>query len=131
MEEELLRSFDREVVARGYANRSEAIRDLIRERLIRDKWRRGGRVVGVIALVYDHRVRGLEERITDIQHHFSGEVISSMHVHLDSDHCLEVIAVRGEARRIRELTLRLLGLKGVKHGDLIATAGVEEGKGTP
>ncbi|HAF70472.1 MAG: Putative nickel-responsive regulator [Acetothermia bacterium 64_32] len=121
MDEELLARFDELIVRQGYANRSEAIRDLVRERLVRQEWRAGEEVVGVITLVYDHHVRNLEERITDIQHEQFHKVISTMHIHLDHDHCLEVIAVKGKGAEIAELASKLIGLKGVRHGRLTAT----------
>ncbi len=121
MDEELLARFDADIVRRGYANRSEAIRDLIRERLVREEWRAGEEVVGVITLVYDHHVRNLEARITDIQHDHHHRVISTMHIHLDRDNCLEIIAVRGKGAEIAELAAKLIGLKGVRHGRLTAT----------
>ncbi|HIE48436.1 TPA: nickel-responsive transcriptional regulator NikR [Candidatus Bipolaricaulota bacterium] len=121
IEQELLARFDREVVARGYVNRSEAIRDLIRERLVQEEWRGGEEVVGVITLVYDHHVRGIEARLTEIQHQHHPQVLSTMHVHLDHDNCLEVVAVKGEGERIAELAAKLIGIKGVRHGRLTAT----------
>jgi len=121
MDEELLARFDVEVVRQGYANRSEAIRDLIRERLVREEWHAGEEVVGVITLVYDHHVRNLEARITDIQHGHHHRVISTMHIHLDHDNCLEIIAVKGKGAEIAELASKLIGLKGVRHGRLTAT----------
>jgi len=121
IDEELLSRFDEEIVRRGYANRSEAIRDLIRERLVREEWRAGQEVVGVITLVYDHHVRELEAKITDIQHDHHGKVLSAMHIHLDHDNCLEIIAVKGEGAEIAELAAKLIGLKGVRHGRLTAT----------
>jgi CopG family nickel-responsive transcriptional regulator len=121
IDEELLSRFDEEIVRRGYANRSEAIRDLIRERLVREEWRAGQEVVGVITLVYDHHVRELESKITDIQHDHHSKVLSAMHIHLDHDNCLEIIAVKGEGAEIAELAAKLIGLKGVRHGRLTAT----------
>ncbi|RLE30978.1 nickel-responsive transcriptional regulator NikR [Candidatus Acetothermia bacterium] len=121
IDEGLLARFDREVVRRGYANRSEAIRDLIRERLVQEEWRRGEEVVGVITLVYDHHVRDIEARLTGIQHEHHREVLSTLHVHLDHERCLEVVAVKGEGGRIAELAAKLIGLRGVRHGRLTAT----------
>lgn len=121
IDHELLSRFDREVVAGAYSSRSEAIRDLIRERLVQGEWRTGEEVVGVITLVYDHHVREIESKLTDIQHQHHREVLSTMHVHLDHDHCLEVVAVKGRGREIAELAARLIGLKGVRHGRLTAT----------
>lgn len=122
MDEGLLARFDREVVGRGHASRSEAIRNLIRERLVRAEWQAGEEVVGVILLVYDRRVRDLEAKLTDIQHEHHGQILSTMHIHLDFDHCLEVIAVRGSGEALEGLATELTGLRGVRHGRLAATA---------
>ncbi len=99
VEEDLLRRFDRLVQEHGYANRSEALRDLMRARLIAEEWEAGAEVVGAIVLVYDHEVRDLEARLTDIAHDHAAEIISTLHVHLDARHCLEVMAVRGDPGR--------------------------------
>jgi len=122
IDEDLVRSFDELSEQMGYTNRSEAIRDAIRERLIRREWESGEEVAGVITLLYDHHKSGLSEMLTEIQHHALGEVISTTHVHVDHDNCLEFIAVKGEARKIERLAGRLISLKGVKHGALTGTS---------
>lgn len=122
IDESLVRAFDALSEEMGYANRSEAIRDAIRERLVRREWEAGDEVAGVITLLYDHHKPGLSEMLTEIQHHALDEVISTTHVHVDHDHCLEFIAVKGEARRIERLAGRLISLKGVKHGALTGTS---------
>jgi len=125
--EELLAAFDGLIDRKGYASRSEAIRDLIRDYLAGEAWRTGaGRAVGTVTLVYDHRVGDLQEKLTDIQHQKTQLVISSLHVHLDRHHCLEVLVVRGNARRIRKLADRLIGARGVKHGKLTLVAAGKE-----
>lgn len=115
----LLDRFDRLIAARGFRNRSEALRDLIRERLVEEDWATNADVVGTITLVYDHHVRELAERLTNLQHHHHRNVLSSLHVHLDAANCVEVVVVRGAADAIRGLASHLIGAKGVKHGKLV------------
>jgi len=122
IDEPLLAAFDALIRERGYENRSEAIRDAIRHQLIQREWEAGEEVAGVITLLYDHHRSGLSERLTEIQHHALGQVLSTTHVHLDPTNCLEFIAVRGEARAIEALADRMTSLKGVKHGELAATS---------
>ncbi len=122
MDEELIAAFDRLVRKRGYANRSEAIRDAIRAQLVRQEWEGGEEVMGVITLLYEHTHPGLSERLTEVQHHALLQVISTTHVHLDHDNCLEFVAVRGKAERVQKLADALISLKGVKHGELAATS---------
>jgi CopG family transcriptional regulator, nickel-responsive regulator len=126
MEDELLARFDELIESRGFENRSEALRDLVRRELDREAWESGGRVVATVTLVYDHHVRELTERLTEIQHDFGSRIISTLHVHLDHDHCMEVIAARGPAPEIKKLSERLLGAKGVLSGDVTASAIPEE-----
>lgn len=122
---DLLGQFDALTAKRGYGSRSEAFRDLIRDALVQDRWSAGtGLVVGVITLVYDHHVRLLSEKLTAIQHEFHHAMLSTLHVHLDHDHCLEVIVVRGRADQVRQVADALTSMKGVKHGQLtVTTAG--------
>lgn len=122
MDRELLGRFDDLIEGRGFANRSEALRDLVRRELDRDAWESGGRVVATVTLVYDHHVRELTERLTEIQHDFGARIVSTLHIHLDHDHCMEVIAARGPAAEIKRLAERLLGAKGVLSGDVTAAA---------
>lgn len=123
MERALSERFDRLVKSKGYANRSEAIRDLIRDRLVEEEWEAGNEVaVGVVTLLYDHRQRELSRKLTHSQHDHHDTTISSLHVHLDSANCLEVIVIRGRANTIRRLADRLIGTKGVKHGKLVMTS---------
>jgi len=119
----LSRRFDGLIKAKGYANRSEAIRDLIRDRLVEEQWQAGDEVtIGVVTLLYDHRQRELSRKLTHCQHDHHAQTISSLHVHLDSSNCLEVIVIRAPARVIRRLADRLIGTKGVKHGKLTTTS---------
>ena len=120
MEKDLLRRFDQVITRRGYENRSEALRDLVRRELDRDAWQSGKPTVATITLVYDHHVRELTERLTEIQHDHGDYIVSSLHVHLDHHHCMEVIAARGPARALKAMADRLLGAKGVLSGDVVA-----------
>ncbi|HEC93404.1 MAG TPA: nickel-responsive transcriptional regulator NikR [Candidatus Atribacteria bacterium] len=126
LEKELLEKFDRLIKDKKYPNRSEAIRDLIRENLVKREWVEGKDVAGAITLVFDHHKRELVNTLTDIQHDFHKLIISSQHIHLDHDNCLEIIVVRGKPRDARELADKLRATKGVKYGALsIATTGKE------
>ena len=114
LEKSLIDAFDKHIDAKHYRNRSEAIRDLIREELTRKKLADGAVVAGAIVMTYDHHKRELVTRLLDIQHDFQSLIISTQHVHLDHHHCLEVIAVRGSGRDIDELGSSLKSLVGVK-----------------
>jgi CopG family nickel-responsive transcriptional regulator len=113
---DLLDRFDALVAERGYASRSEAFRDLIRSSLVEDEWRKGTEVAGAITLVYDHHKKDLVGRLTDIQHDAHDLIVSTQHIHLDHDHCLEIIAVRGHAAEVRRLADALRSVKGVLQG---------------
>jgi CopG family nickel-responsive transcriptional regulator len=123
----LLDRFDRLIAGRGYTNRSEAFRDMIREELVEQSWESPeSHVVGTVTLVYDHHARLLGEKLTGIQHEYHRSVLSTLHVHLDHDLCLEVIVIRGRAGAVRALADTLISTKGVKHGRLtLTTAGAE------
>ncbi len=124
LESALLEAFDRHISGKGYATRSEAIRDLIRDLLVRDKARKAeGEQVAVVTLVYDHHARELAARLIDKQHHHHELVISSMHVHLGERHCLEVSILRGPGREVTHLGDELLATKGVLHGEITFTSG--------
>jgi CopG family transcriptional regulator, nickel-responsive regulator len=126
LETALLEAFDRTNAAKGYATRSEAVRDLIRDRLIREETAgpHGGvsERVAVVTLVYDHHARDLATRLIDKQHHHHELVISTMHVHLGERHCLEVTVLRGPADAVRHLGEELISVKGVLHGDVTYTS---------
>jgi CopG family transcriptional regulator, nickel-responsive regulator len=124
---ELLNKFDRLIAKRGYTNRSEAFRDLIRDELVGQTWESPeSQVVGTVTLVYDHHVRMLNEKLTGIQHDFHHSILSALHVHLDHDNCLEVLVVRGKSGVVRKVADALISTKGVKHGTLtITTSGAE------
>jgi CopG family transcriptional regulator, nickel-responsive regulator len=122
LEEDLLKKFDRHLRKHKYSNRSEAIRDLIRRSLVKQEWDADDEVVGVINLVYNHHQRQLQDRITQVQHEFHHHVVSTTHVHLDHDNCLEVIIARGQAGQIQSLADQLIALRGVKNGSLSAAS---------
>lgn len=126
IDENLLEEFDELVEGKGYGSRSEAIRDLIREELIKKEWSEDEEVVGVITLLYDHHAHGLSDKLTELQHDSYHLVISTTHVHLDHDNCLEFMAVKGKGSEVKDLTYKLTSLKGVKHGKLTGTSTGEE-----
>lgn len=115
LDRELIEAFDRHIKAQGYQSRSEALRDLIREELLRKTSSEGGMVAGAIVMTYDHHKRELVNRLLDLQHDYHHLVISTQHVHLDHGSCLEVIAVKGNALEIEQLSSALKVLVGVKH----------------
>ena len=122
LDQDLLASLDRLVASRRYANRSEAIRDLIRARLVEGEWKGNRSVIGTITLLYDHHVRDLPHKLTHMQHDSKARVISTMHVHLDHHNCLEVVVVKGRSREVAELADALISVRGVRHGELTATS---------
>ena len=124
LEENLLEIFDNLIAAKGYATRSEAIRDLIRDRLIREDARnQQGEQVAVLTLVYDHHARELATKLIDKQHHHHDLVVSTLHVHLGERHCLEVSILRGSGHEVMHLGDDLLATKGVLHGEITFTSG--------
>ena len=127
IDSDLLKKFDKLIAGRGYTNRSEAFRDLIRDELVEQAWERpDSNVVGTVMLVYDHHVRLLNEKLTDLQHSHFQHILSTMHVHLDHDNCLEVLVVKGRANVVKKIADALISTKGVKHGRLtVSTTGAE------
>lgn len=120
--EGLLERFDRLIRDKGYANRSEAIRDLIRDSLVREETTDlDAECVGIITLVYSHHTGDLPERLTELQHGFYSSILSTLHIHLDEENCLEVIVIKGGGRDIKTISDRLIATKGVKHGRLVLT----------
>jgi CopG family nickel-responsive transcriptional regulator len=127
IDEDLLKRFDALISRRGYTNRSEAFRDLIRDELVENTWKSpDSQVVGTLTLVYNHHVRQLTEKLTDMQHDFHHHILSTLHVHLDHDHCLEVLVLRGKASSVQKFADTLIATKGVKHGRLTMTASGQE-----
>jgi len=118
LSKELLEKFDKLIKDRNYTNRSEAFRDLIRQEFIKKEWQEGEDIAGAITLIYDHHRKDLLNKITDIQHNFQKVIISTQHIHLDHDNCLEIIAVRGNPAEVQRLADTLKSIKGVKHGTL-------------
>ena len=117
----LLEHFDHHLDERGISNRSEAIRDLIRDHLVEVELAADVEAMGTVTIVYDHHTRQLERDLTALQHDHGHHVVSSMHIHVDEHHCLEVIVLRGRIGELRLLADRLIGAKGVLHGKLVAT----------
>jgi CopG family nickel-responsive transcriptional regulator len=123
LEADLLKRFDRFIRSEGYENRSEAVRDLIRDRLNDASLESGETpVVGAVTLIYDHHSRLLPDKLMQLQHQFHEVIISTVHSHLDHDMCLEVVVVKGALDQVQELGSRLIGLKGVQHGKLVMSA---------
>ena len=122
LDEELLEPFDALCAVKGYSNRSEAIRDLIRKALVAEEWQQAdGQGAGTLTLVYDHHKNDLARRLTQMQHDEHDIIIATLHVHLDHHNCLEVLILKGEAARVRALADKLLSCKGVKHGTFSGT----------
>lgn len=122
LEEQLLEQFDTFIRGRGYVNRSEAVRDLIRKEFVSEQWELDGDVAGVVTLVYNHHQSQLQETLTAIQHEYYILITSTTHVHMDHHNCLEVIIVKGRASLIRELAEKMIALRGVKNGHLTMTS---------
>lgn len=121
LDDRLLKAFDRHIERRKYTNRSEAVRDLIRDNLVGEEWDHDGETVGTVTFVYDHHVPDLTRKLTHIQHGFQGHIMAGMHVHLDHDHCLEVLVIKGKGSAIKKVADALVSVKGVKHGKLTMT----------
>ena len=122
LDSDLLRRFDHFISRLGYTNRSEAFRDLIRDRLVREQIASPrATVVGTVTLIYDHHSHGVTEKLTQIQHEHHELVVSTSHAHLDHDSCLEVLIVHGKSGEVEAFAGRLIGLKGVQHGRLVMT----------
>jgi len=122
IDSQLIKKFDSLINRKGYATRSEAIRDMIRDTLVEEEWEAGAQeTVGTITIVYNHHTRELEHALTDMQHKSFHQIISTLHVHLDAHNCLEVLVVKGKGQEIRKIADRLIGTKGVKHGKLTMT----------
>jgi len=118
-----LERFDEILEERGYANRSEGIRDLIRNFIVASEWEREeSEAVGSLTLLYDHDVRGVSDKLVELQHTHHTSILSSMHVHLDEHNCLEVLIIRGKAKEIKKISDALIASRGVKHGKLVMTS---------
>jgi CopG family nickel-responsive transcriptional regulator len=122
LEDSLLDKFDRLIKIKGYATRSEALRDLIRKELVKKEWEEDQEVAGTITFIYDHHTRGLSSQLTDLQHNHQDTIISTQHIHLDHHNCLEIVAVKGKASEVQKLANELRSVKGVRHGALSMTS---------
>lgn len=119
IETDLLEKFDKWMTAHGYTNRSKAVRDIIRNALVAEEWARpGAEVIATVSIIYDHGARTLSKKLAGIQHEDHHAVLCSQHVHLDAERCLEVILLRGSARRLRRLTDAIIATRGVVAGKL-------------
>jgi len=121
LERELLKRFDAAINRKGYQNRSEAIRDLIREHLVEEAADENKVIVGTLTMVYDHHQPNLSAKLIEAQHEAASKVLAATHVHLDHHHCLEVVILKGRSREVKSLADRILSLRGVKHGQLTVT----------
>lgn len=122
IDSDLLVRFDRSIRLRGYTNRSEAFRDLIRDRLVAEQTALPNAiVVGTVTLIYDHHSHGVSEKLTEMQHAHHQLIVSTSHAHLDHDSCLEVLIVHGPSAHVEQFADRIIGLKGVQHGRLVMT----------
>jgi len=117
MEEDLLDKFGKYMKRKGYSNRSEALRDLVREKLIQEEWEGGeAESIGTVCIIYDHESRELSRKLTSAQHEKLGHVVAALHIHVDQHHCLETLVLRGRGREVRKLADGLISTKGVKFG---------------
>jgi CopG family transcriptional regulator, nickel-responsive regulator len=119
LEEGLLKNLDNLVVKHRFPNRSQAIRFLINQHIVEEKWKEDEDVAGALVLIYDHHKRDLQKQMTNIQHDYHCLILSSQHVHLDHHNCLETITLKGKAGKLLKLTDKLKAIKGIKHGDLV------------
>lgn len=127
LDKELLGRFDRYIRQKKYTNRSKAISDLLRQEIVGQEWQEDREIAGAITIIYDHHKRELLDKLTDIQHDFQKVIISTQHVHLDHNNCLEIIAVKGNAKEVQRLADTLKAVKGIKHGTLsMSTTGKED-----
>jgi CopG family nickel-responsive transcriptional regulator len=127
LDSELLKRFDRSIQQRGYTNRSEAFRDLIRDRLVTEQTAAPeATVVGTVTLIFDHHAHGVTEKLTEAQHAHHELVVSTSHAHLDHNSCLEVLIVHGKSAQVAQFADMLIGLKGVQHGRLVMTVPAHE-----
>ena len=124
---QLLKKFDAFVKQRGYANRSEAFRALLKKELVEEEWQEEGKeTVGVLTIVYDHHMSDIVEKLVDAQHHFHNLIVSTLHIHLDEENCVEAVFIRGKVKDIKEVERAITSIKGIKFRHLaLATTGKE------
>ncbi len=121
-ESELLDKFDTLIQKKGYTNRSEAIRDLVRKSLIESEIEvERGDVIGTITIIYDHDIGDVTNRLLHLQHHHHSDISSTIHIHVDEHICLEVLVIQGKVKDVRNLANNIMAIKGVKHGELVIT----------
>jgi len=122
IQDTLLKKLDAVAKKKGYTNRSEAIRDLVRDSFVEEQWQdNDSEVIGTVTLVYDHHAHNIGSKMTDLQHSHFKNIISTVHVHIDAHNCLEVLVVRGKSKWVREMGDKLISTKGVKHGKVVMT----------
>jgi CopG family nickel-responsive transcriptional regulator len=126
LDEGLVRRFDERIREEGCPTRSKAVGDLIRESLVQSEWAAGEEIAGSIVMVFDHHKSDLSRKLTSIQHDYHKTILSSQHIHLDHDNCLETVIVRGRAKVVNELVRRLKAVKGIKHVALAAATTGEQ-----
>ncbi len=123
MEAEILQELDHIAKKKGYENRSEALRDLIREKMVEDEWQDPkADIVGTLTMVYDHHARLLQDKLGDIQHDHHENIIATTHIHLDGHNCAEVVILKGKSGAVKRIADNLIAAKGVKHGKLVMTS---------
>jgi len=122
IERELLAKFDKKIKKEGYTNRSEAIRDRIRKDLIDLKsLDPNSKSIGTLTMIYDHHTGNLTNKLLDLQHDHTSEILSTTHIHINHNNCLEVLILEGKTKNIRKLSDNIKALKGIKHGELVIT----------
>jgi CopG family nickel-responsive transcriptional regulator len=121
LEDKLLHRFDRAIAGKGYQNRSEAIRDLIRDHLVGEEIEKNKVVAATLTIVYDHHRPNLTEKLVEAQHRAGAKVLAATHVHLDHRNCLEIVIMKGRGGELKDLANGILSLRGVKHGKLVLT----------
>jgi CopG family nickel-responsive transcriptional regulator len=122
IEPALLKQFDEIIKHKGYTNRSEAIRDIIRKNLIKEKIKEPNTIIiGTLTMIYDHHIGNLTNNLLKIQHDHHDEILSTTHIHIDHDNCLEVLVLKGKAKNILKLSENIKALKGIKHGEIVLT----------
>ena len=122
IEPDLLKKFDKTIKMEGYTNRSEAIRDLVRKNLIKEEKRNpNAELIGTLTMIYDHHTGDLTSKLLDLQHDHTKEILSTTHIHIDHDNCLEVLVLKGKTSKIQRLADNIKSLKGIKHGELVIT----------
>lgn len=119
LDEDILKALDAYVIENNFPNRSQAIKHLVEKNIVEKKWQCNQIVAGAIVMLYDHHKGDVTSKTNDIQHEYFDVILSSQHFHLSHDNCLEIIAVKGSANRLTELSDKLIGIKGIIHGKLV------------